>query len=194
MEKAHIRMAIKSNVLYKIVMLWWFLFPWKQHSHLKLKGCETIKTRLMFLESIKEKRVHWYNVRTHLSEKKTSWQPCLKRSCFIGRRTYSYSEPQLYNQNSGGNYFDTQGGSAQVSTHSMANNGNGNGALAMGLSGGQIISSSGAYLIGGNSMDGSAPHSAAQTTRASPATVSSNHRRTRQCSKTCWLKPKIDFF
>uniref|UniRef100_A0A8C1PLR8 Transcription factor RFX3 n=1 Tax=Cyprinus carpio TaxID=7962 RepID=A0A8C1PLR8_CYPCA len=86
-------------------------------------------------------------------------------------RTYSYSEPQLYNQNSGGNYFDTQGGSAQVSTHSMANNGNGNGALAMGLSGGQIISSSGAYLIGGNSMDGSAPHSAAQTTRASPATI-----------------------
>lgn len=100
-------------------------------------------------------------------------------SCFIGRRTYSYSEPQLYNQNSGGNYFDTQGGSAQVSAvvtnHSMANNGNGNGALAMGLSGGQIISSSGAYLIGGNSMDGSAPHTAAQTTRASPATVSSNH-------------------
>ncbi|XP_043087677.1 transcription factor RFX3 isoform X3 [Puntigrus tetrazona] len=90
-------------------------------------------------------------------------------------RTYSYSEPQLYNQNSGGNYFDTQGSSAQVSTvvstHSMANNGNGNGALAMGLSGGQIISSSGAYLIGGNSMDGSAPHSAAQTTRASPATL-----------------------
>uniref|UniRef100_A0A8C1MW38 Transcription factor RFX3 n=1 Tax=Cyprinus carpio TaxID=7962 RepID=A0A8C1MW38_CYPCA len=99
------------------------------------------------------------------------WQPCLERSCFIGRRTYSYSEPQLYNQNSGGNYFDTQGASAQVSTHSMANNGNGNGALAMGLSGGQIISSSGAYLIGGNSMDGSAPHSTAQTTRASPATL-----------------------
>uniref|UniRef100_A0A672LD88 Transcription factor RFX3 n=1 Tax=Sinocyclocheilus grahami TaxID=75366 RepID=A0A672LD88_SINGR len=48
---------------------------------------------------------------------------------------------------------------------------NGNGVLAMGLSGGQIISSSGAYLIGGNSMDGSAPHSAAQATRASPATL-----------------------
>ncbi|XP_051972816.1 transcription factor RFX3 isoform X2 [Xyrauchen texanus] len=86
-------------------------------------------------------------------------------------RAYSYTEPQLYNQNSGGNYFDTQGSSAQVSTvvttHSMANNGNGG--LAMGLSGGQIISSSGAYLIGGNSMDGSAPHT--QTTRASPATL-----------------------
>uniref|UniRef100_A0A8C1MX71 Transcription factor RFX3 n=1 Tax=Cyprinus carpio TaxID=7962 RepID=A0A8C1MX71_CYPCA len=92
-------------------------------------------------------------------------------NCPVNTRTYSYSEPQLYNQNSGGNYFDTQGASAQVSTHSMANNGNGNGALAMGLSGGQIISSSGAYLIGGNSMDGSAPHSTAQTTRASPATI-----------------------
>lgn len=55
MEKAHMRMAIKSNVLYKIVMLWWFLYPWKRHSHLKLKGCESIKTWLiMFLESIKE--------------------------------------------------------------------------------------------------------------------------------------------
>ncbi|XP_073770241.1 transcription factor RFX3 isoform X2 [Danio rerio] len=93
-------------------------------------------------------------------------------------RAYSYSEPQLYNQNSSGNYFDTQGGggsaaqvSTVVSTHSMANNGNGTGALAMGLTGGQIISSSGAYLIGGNSMDGSAPHGAAQTTRASPATL-----------------------
>lgn len=98
---------------------------------------------------------------------------------FVDRRTYSYSEPQLYNQNSAGNYFDTQGSSAQVSTvvttHSMSNNGNGNGALAMGLSGGQIISSSGAYLIGGNSMDGSTPHTAAQSTRASPATVSQSH-------------------
>ncbi|XP_019908942.1 transcription factor RFX3 isoform X5 [Esox lucius] len=90
-------------------------------------------------------------------------------------RTYSYSEPQLYSQNSGGSYFDTQGSSSQVSTvvssHGMANNGGGNGGLTMGLAGGQIISSSGAYLIGGNSMDNSAPHPAAQTTRASPATL-----------------------
>ncbi|XP_076876698.1 transcription factor RFX3 isoform X2 [Brachyhypopomus gauderio] len=88
-------------------------------------------------------------------------------------RTYSYSEPQLYSQNSGGNYFDTQGSSSQVTTvvtsHSLANNSNGS--LGMGLSGGQIISSSGAYLIGGNSMDSPAPHTAAQTTRASPATL-----------------------
>nr|XP_029484160.1 transcription factor RFX3-like isoform X3 [Oncorhynchus nerka] len=90
-------------------------------------------------------------------------------------RTYSYSEPQLYSQNSGGSYFDTQGSSSQVSTvvssHGMANNGGGNGGLTMGLAGGQIISSSGAYLIGGNTMDNSAPHPAAQTTRTSPATI-----------------------
>ncbi|XP_066507016.1 transcription factor RFX3 isoform X2 [Hoplias malabaricus] len=90
-------------------------------------------------------------------------------------RAYSYSEPQMYSQNNAGNYFDTQGSTSQVTTvvtsHSMANNGNGNGGLTMGLSGGQIISSSGAYLIGGNSMDNSAPHTAAQTTRASPATL-----------------------
>uniref|UniRef100_A0A8C8J7D8 Transcription factor RFX3 n=1 Tax=Oncorhynchus tshawytscha TaxID=74940 RepID=A0A8C8J7D8_ONCTS len=83
--------------------------------------------------------------------------------------------PQLYSQNSGGSYFDTQGSSSQVSTvvssHGMANNGGGNGGLTMGLAGGQIISSSGAYLIGGNTMDNSAPHPAAQTTRASPATI-----------------------
>uniref|UniRef100_A0A674DHG8 Transcription factor RFX3 n=1 Tax=Salmo trutta TaxID=8032 RepID=A0A674DHG8_SALTR len=90
-------------------------------------------------------------------------------------RTYSYSEPQVYSQNSGGSYFDTQGSSSEVSTvvssHGMANNGGGNGGLTMGLAGGQIISSSGAYLIGGNSMDNSAPHPATQTTRASPSTL-----------------------
>lgn len=95
---------------------------------------------------------------------------------FLPRRTYSYSEPQVYSQNSGGSYFDTQGSSSEVSTvvssHGMANNGGGNGGLTMGLAGGQIISSSGAYLIGGNSMDNSAPHPATQTTRASPSTVS----------------------
>ncbi|KAM6987174.1 transcription factor RFX3 isoform 2-T2 [Aplochiton taeniatus] len=82
-------------------------------------------------------------------------------------RTYSYSEPQLYSQNSGGNYFDTQGSSSQVSTvvtsHGMTNNGGGGMGLA---AGGQVISSSGAYLI-----DSPVPHPAAQTTRASPATI-----------------------
>nr|XP_015195787.1 PREDICTED: transcription factor RFX3 isoform X1 [Lepisosteus oculatus] len=83
-------------------------------------------------------------------------------------RTYSYSEAQMYSQNTGGNYFDTQGSSSQVTTvvssHSM-----GAGGIPMGIAGGQIISSSGAYLIG-NSMENSA-HPTTQTTRASPATI-----------------------
>uniref|UniRef100_A0A4W6CNA8 Transcription factor RFX3 n=1 Tax=Lates calcarifer TaxID=8187 RepID=A0A4W6CNA8_LATCA len=87
-------------------------------------------------------------------------------------RTYSYSEPQLYSQNSGGSYFDTQGSSSQVSTvvtsHGMTNNGGGgSGGMSMGLAGGQVISSSsGAYL-----MDNTGPHPATQTARASPATI-----------------------
>uniref|UniRef100_A0A665V5F5 Transcription factor RFX3 n=1 Tax=Echeneis naucrates TaxID=173247 RepID=A0A665V5F5_ECHNA len=87
-------------------------------------------------------------------------------------RTYSYSEPQLYSQNSGGSYFDTQGSSSQVSTvvtsHGMTNNGGGgSGGMSMGLAGGQVISSSsGAYL-----MDNAGPHPATQTARASPATI-----------------------
>uniref|UniRef100_A0AAQ6AB18 Transcription factor RFX3 n=1 Tax=Amphiprion ocellaris TaxID=80972 RepID=A0AAQ6AB18_AMPOC len=87
-------------------------------------------------------------------------------------RTYSYSEPQLYSQNSGGSYFDTQGSSSQVSTvvtsHGMTNNGGGStGGMTMGLAGGQVISSSsGAYL-----MDNAGPHPATQTARASPATI-----------------------
>uniref|UniRef100_A0A3Q3QQ16 Transcription factor RFX3 n=1 Tax=Monopterus albus TaxID=43700 RepID=A0A3Q3QQ16_MONAL len=88
------------------------------------------------------------------------------------RRTYSYSEPQLYSQNSGGSYFDTQSSSSQVSTvvtsHGMTNNGGaGSGGMSMGLAGGQVIgSSSGAYL-----MDNAGPHPATQTARASPATI-----------------------
>ncbi|XP_028318691.1 transcription factor RFX3 [Gouania willdenowi] len=87
-------------------------------------------------------------------------------------RTYSYSEPQLYSQNSGGSYFDTQGSSSQVSTvvtsHGMTNNGGGStGGMNMGLGGGQVISStSGGYL-----MDNAGPHPATQTARASPATI-----------------------
>ncbi|KAG7224039.1 hypothetical protein INR49_015296 [Caranx melampygus] len=87
-------------------------------------------------------------------------------------RTYTYSEPQLYSQNSGGSYFDTQGSSSQVSTvvttHGMTNNGGGgSGGMSMGLAGGQVISSSsGAYL-----MDNAGPHPATQTARASPATI-----------------------
>ncbi|TRY80218.1 hypothetical protein DNTS_032308 [Danionella cerebrum] len=101
-------------------------------------------------------------------------------------RSYSYPEPQLYSQNSSGSFFDTQGShtpvSTVVNTHSLNNNnngtgsGNGNGSGnangAMALSAGQIINSSGAYLI---NMDASATHtSAAQSTRASPATISNS--------------------
>uniref|UniRef100_A0AAQ5XXS8 RFX1 transcription activation region domain-containing protein n=1 Tax=Amphiprion ocellaris TaxID=80972 RepID=A0AAQ5XXS8_AMPOC len=80
-------------------------------------------------------------------------------------RTYSYSEPQLYSQNSGGSYFDTQGSSSQVSTvvtsHGMTNNGGGStGGMTMGLAGGQVISSSsGAYL-----MDNAGPRGSKSTT------------------------------
>uniref|UniRef100_A0A667ZHX0 Transcription factor RFX3 n=1 Tax=Myripristis murdjan TaxID=586833 RepID=A0A667ZHX0_9TELE len=86
--------------------------------------------------------------------------------------TYPYSEPQLYSQNSGGSYFDTQGSSSQVSTvvtsHGMTNNGGGgDGGMSMVLAGGQVISSnSGAYL-----MDNTGPHPATQPARASPATL-----------------------
>lgn len=106
------------------------------------------------------------------------------------RRTYSYSEPQLYSQNSGGSYFDTQGSSSQVSTvvtsHGMTNNGGGGGGgMTMNLTGGQVISSSpGAYI-----MDNAAPHPATQTARASPATVSVQppHPPGRSPSSACLL-------
>lgn len=87
-------------------------------------------------------------------------------------RSYTYSEPQMYSQNSGGSYFDTQGSSAQVSTvvtsHGMTNNGEGgNGGINIGLTGAQVISnSSGGYL-----MDNAGAHTATQSARASPATI-----------------------
>lgn len=92
----------------------------------------------------------------------------------------------MYSQNSGGSYFDTQGGSSQVSTvvttHGMTNNGGGgggSGGMGMSLGAGQVISSSpGAYI-----MDNAGPHPATQTARASPATVS--ERR----SPSAWARP-----
>ncbi|XP_072137864.1 transcription factor RFX3-like isoform X4 [Mobula birostris] len=84
--------------------------------------------------------------------------------------TYPYSEAQMYSQNTGGTYFDSQGNSAQVTTVVSSHNMVGAGGIPMGVTGGQIISSSGgAYLIGG-SMDGS-NHPVSHTTRASPATI-----------------------
>lgn len=77
----------------------------------------------------------------------------------------------MYSQNTGGNYFDTQGSSAQVTTvvssHSMV----GTGGIQMGVTGGQLISSSGGTYLIGNSMENSG-HAVTHTTRASPATVS----------------------
>lgn len=85
--------------------------------------------------------------------------------------TYPYTETQMYSQNTGGNYFDTQGSSAQVTTvvssHSMV----GTGGIQMGVTGGQLISSSGGTYLIGNSMENSG-HTVTHTTRASPATVS----------------------
>lgn len=87
-------------------------------------------------------------------------------------RSYTYSEPQLYSQNSGGSYFDTQGSSTQVSTvvtsHGLTNNGGGgNGGINIGLTGAQVIStSSGGYL-----MDNTGAHTVTQSARASPATI-----------------------
>ncbi|XP_078252190.1 transcription factor RFX3 [Rhinoraja longicauda] len=84
--------------------------------------------------------------------------------------TYPYSEAQIYNQNTGGTYFDTQGNSGQVTTVVSSHNMVGTGGIPMGVAGGQIISSSGgAYLLGG-SMDGS-NHPVSHTARASPATI-----------------------
>ncbi|XP_077201025.1 transcription factor RFX3 isoform X1 [Paroedura picta] len=87
----------------------------------------------------------------------------------IRTTTYPYTETQMYSQNTGGNYFDTQGSSAQVTTvvssHSMV----GTGGIQMGVTGGQLISSTGGTYLIGNSMENSG-HSVTHTTRASPAT------------------------
>uniref|UniRef100_G3TUV1 Regulatory factor X3 n=1 Tax=Loxodonta africana TaxID=9785 RepID=G3TUV1_LOXAF len=88
----------------------------------------------------------------------------------IRTTTYPYTETQMYSQNTGGNYFDTQGSSAQVTTvvssHSMV----GTGGIQMGVAGGQLISSSGGTYLIGNSMENSG-HTVTHTTRASPATA-----------------------
>ncbi|XP_071436866.1 transcription factor RFX3 isoform X1 [Pithys albifrons albifrons] len=88
----------------------------------------------------------------------------------IRSTTYPYTETQMYTQNTGGNYFDTQGSSAQVTTvvssHSMV----GTGGIQMGVTGGQLISSSGGTYLIGNSMENSG-HTVTHTTRASPATI-----------------------
>ncbi|XP_063772552.1 DNA-binding protein RFX2 isoform X3 [Pseudophryne corroboree] len=89
------------------------------------------------------------------------------------RAAYSYNaEAQIYAPSSGASYFDSQGGGAQVTTvvstptaipsHSMVG-------ITMDVSGSQIISSSGAYLIHGG-LDNSR-HTLSHTSRSSPATL-----------------------
>ncbi|XP_063311926.1 DNA-binding protein RFX2 isoform X5 [Pelobates fuscus] len=89
------------------------------------------------------------------------------------RTTYSYNtEAQIYAPSSGASYFDSQGGGAQVTTvvssptaipsHSMVG-------ITMDVSGSQLLSSSGAYLIHGG-LDNSR-HALSHTSRSSPATL-----------------------
>ncbi|XP_053318225.1 DNA-binding protein RFX2 isoform X2 [Spea bombifrons] len=89
------------------------------------------------------------------------------------RTAYSYNtEAQIYAPSSGASYFDSQGGGAQVTTvvstptaipsHSMVG-------ITMDVSGSQILSSSGAYLIHGG-LD-SSRHALSHTSRSSPATL-----------------------
>ncbi|XP_009077466.1 PREDICTED: DNA-binding protein RFX2 isoform X2 [Acanthisitta chloris] len=89
------------------------------------------------------------------------------------RAAYSYNtESQIYGPSSTANYFEPQGGGAQVTTatssptaipsHNMVG-------ITMDIGGSQILSSSGAYLIHGG-MENSR-HSLSHTSRSSPATL-----------------------
>ena len=92
------------------------------------------------------------------------------------RTAYSYNpDAQLYGQGSGGAYFDSQAGGAQVTTvvssassgmapHSMVG-------ITMDVGGSQIISGGSTYLIHGAGMDGNRYH-ASQSSRSSSAMVS----------------------
>ncbi|XP_056459413.1 DNA-binding protein RFX2 isoform X2 [Gadus chalcogrammus] len=89
------------------------------------------------------------------------------------RTAYSYNpDAQLYGQGSGGAYFDSQAGGAQVTTvvssassgmapHSMVG-------ITMDVGGSQIISGGSTYLIHGAGMDGNRYH-ASQSSRSSSA-------------------------
>ncbi|XP_069084486.1 transcription factor RFX3 isoform X1 [Pleurodeles waltl] len=88
----------------------------------------------------------------------------------IRTTTYPYTEAQMYSQNTAGNYFEAQGGSAQVTTVVSSHNMVGTGGIQMGVAGGQIISSSGGTYLIGNSMENSG-HPVSHTNRASPSTI-----------------------
>ncbi|XP_054837579.1 DNA-binding protein RFX2 isoform X2 [Eublepharis macularius] len=89
------------------------------------------------------------------------------------RTAYSYNtEAQIYAPSSASSYFESQGGSSQVSTaassptgipsHSMVG-------IAMDIGGSQIVSGSGAYLI--HSGMENARHTLSHSSRSSPATL-----------------------
>ncbi|XP_043917033.1 transcription factor RFX3 [Protopterus annectens] len=88
----------------------------------------------------------------------------------IRTATYPYSDTQMYSQNSGGNYFEAQGNAAQVTTVVSSHNMLGAGGIPMGVTSGQIISSSGGTYLIGNSVENSS-HQVSHTARASPATI-----------------------
>ncbi|XP_039622568.1 DNA-binding protein RFX2 isoform X3 [Polypterus senegalus] len=88
------------------------------------------------------------------------------------RTAYTYTpDTQLYGQSSGAPYFDTQASSGQVTTVVSSASGvqpHGMVGITMDVGGSQIISSTGTYLIHGNSMDGNRHH-ASHTSRSSSA-------------------------
>ncbi|XP_041087044.1 DNA-binding protein RFX2-like isoform X1 [Polyodon spathula] len=88
------------------------------------------------------------------------------------RTAYAYNpEAQLYGQGSSGPYFDSQAGSAQVTTVVSSASGvppHGMVGIAMDVGGSQIISSTGTYLIHGGGMDGNRHHTS-HTSRSSSA-------------------------
>lgn len=100
-------------------------------------------------------------------------------SSLHSRAAYSYNpESQLYGQNSGGTYFDSQAGGAHVTTVvSSASGGvppHGMVGIAMEVGSSHIISSGSPYLIHGGSMEGSRNH-ISHSSRSSSAMVSSTH-------------------
>ncbi|XP_041695359.1 DNA-binding protein RFX2 isoform X4 [Coregonus clupeaformis] len=86
------------------------------------------------------------------------------------RTAYSYNpEAHLYGQGSGGAYFDSQGGGAQVTTVVSSASGvppHGMVGIAMDVGGSQIISGGSTYLIHGGGMEGGRHH-ASHSSRSS---------------------------
>ncbi|XP_067829207.1 MHC class II regulatory factor RFX1a isoform X1 [Heptranchias perlo] len=91
----------------------------------------------------------------------------------IRSNTYPYSETQLYSQNTGGSYYESQGTPNQVATPVTSQNVVSSGTVPMYVTGGQIVANpgGGTYVIQGGYMLGSSSQSYSHTMRASPATV-----------------------